>query len=257
MTGVNKIKSKSIGQVRIFEIFGNFSGAFAQKGEEAIRTASRNRVLPCAFFNLSGTKEMDHLGASAIAQNLEYFSKAGVLIEDGRLQEAFRALLPNETQVKVFQDEFEVSDYFSKEFAEGSRLDDGYRDRRQFVRLRTVLPIKFWLDQSNTKEFFAVVTNLSEGGLFAEYIHSRFEDDSLRWLTPAGPNLDICLYLELDKVLRCKGRVVHGEPFEWGVGMEFLGLDDLDKNRIRDWISAHLLRFHKQDPDANRSEKNR
>ena len=247
METVNRIKAKSVGQVRIFEITGNFMGDFARNGNMAIRNALQNRYRRCALFNLSGVKEIDEQGINAILGNSDQLLKSGVLVSNDEIKSRFLDLTNHATNMKVLNDDFDVTIYFSHEFAEKTPEEELFKDKREHVRLKTILPLKFRFDDDphNHDEFFAVVTNLSEGGLFAEYIHSKSEDSAVRRLDPSeGAMLDILLYFSREKYLKSKARVLHGDPFGTGVGMEFLGMSDDDKLWIRDWIAENIVRFN-------------
>ena len=118
METVNRIKAKSVGQVRIFEITGNFMGDFARNGNMAIRNALQNRYRRCALFNLSGVKEIDEQGINAILGNSDQLLKSGVLVSNDEIKSRFLDLTNHATNMKVLNDDFDVANYFSHEFAE-------------------------------------------------------------------------------------------------------------------------------------------
>jgi len=82
--------------------------------------------------------------------------------------------------------------------------------------------------------------------MFAEYIHSKSEELAKKWLYPdQGKYINVQLYLSKSEAIKGKTRIIHGDPFDGGVGLEFLGLKDEDKNLIRDWIGKHLSNMNK------------
>ncbi|MCM8775851.1 MAG: PilZ domain-containing protein [Candidatus Omnitrophica bacterium] len=135
--------------------------------------------------------------------------------------------------------------YFERELADHvSNLSPGV-ERRNFIRLKTVLPLHFSCLKGREQriDFFAVVTNLSEGGLFAEFIESVSEDRMKRYLSPLDQQL---LDLNIDMVdgqepLTMRGRLIHGSISDGAIGVEFCNHTSNQTDRISDWVEQHLM----------------
>jgi len=238
----NKIKAKNIGAVQIFEINGNFAGEFAKDGQEAMQRTLSKFVFQNLLFNLKNARYVDTQGVAAVLNSSSNAHKACVLTDRPEVIDEIQKQIQGKESICIAHDEFEVSRFFSKEFAQEVNPQ---QEKRKHIRLKTVVPLEFEFENEMGIQFkyFAVVTNLSEGGLFADFIHSNVED-RMSCLTGSSSCqfLNLHLYLDSEHLIHIAGRIAHGDWEEGGLGLEFVGLQSFEKEKIQDWIGAHLRR---------------
>ncbi len=240
----NKIKAKRVGDVNIFEICGELTGAFAVRGQEAIQKSIQTNKKKSLLFNVQDLIAIDDLGVNAILQNAGMVRKSALLAGHCPVVSAIQRK-DTSKRLPVLKNEAEVTNFFRLELAAPSLEEQFYPERRQFIRLTTVLPLHFWYqteDNAQRMEFFAVVTNLSEGGLFAQFIESVSEEAAKKMLNPYDLKL---LYFRIgllgEEPLSLRGKIIHNNNSEGGIGVEFYDIDDENKIRMRDWIARHLM----------------
>ncbi len=241
----NSIKSKSVGAVRIFEICGKFSGEFADKGNVAMQRVMKTMTLKNVLFNLRELEQIDDRGIDFILDRGRQASKCGLLARDQVLSENFRRR-DKEQRISYLGTEEEAVRFFSKEFASGTTEDSNpVLERRHYIRLDTVLPVEFEYECGSGRKLFfsAVVTNLSENGLYAEFIQSRAEDQARVVMDPYDLRLiGLKLIIPPGEIVDMKGKLIHGSVRDGGVGLEFYDFVDGGREKIRSWVETHLNR---------------
>lgn len=238
-----KIKAKVVGSVDILEFWGQWHPQrLAEKAEplkEYLKDRGRHVLLNLSWMN---QVNRDHF---------EYFEglfkdakKRGVLMPPYRLQEV-RVDWIRQHRFEYLTDEKAATCFFQWEFAEdstGTRLGE---ERRGYVRLRTVLPLTFWFEDrlGQRRDFFAVVTNLSEGGLYAEFIESVSESRMKNHFDPYElPLIHMNLFLTLAKrPLAIQGKVVYGNFPEEGIGIQFYEDHPETRDYLAAWLEAHAV----------------
>ncbi len=248
----NKLKFKKVGGVEIFEFFGNLTGAFAAKSLEAMERALRAQRGGFVLFNVQFVDSIDSGGMAALFRIADQTEKKAFLLGGNGILETLKR---NNLDQKwtLFRSPEEATYFFSREFAIKS---DFYMEseRRQFLRLKTVLPLRFSPTnaQAGGFEFFSVVTNLSEGGLFAEFIDSVSETKVDEILQPYGIyELRLQLFLSPNEKIYMQGQKVHGGAMEGGVGIAFTDMEIKTRERLRAWIEGHLV----QHPEARNGQE--
>ena len=239
----NKIKLKRVGDVNIFEIFGELMGAFALRGKEAMHQSMSVNKRKNVLYNVQELRQIDDTGVEALLENASEVQKSGILTGHCPIIPYIQSR-DTMKKLQLLKDEMEAARFFGREFAAPSLEEQIYPERRQFVRLKTVLPLHFWYQTKDDEklEFFAVVTNLSEGGLFAQFIESVSEDTVKRTLNPYDLKfLNLKMGLIGQRPLTASGKVIHGNLAEGGIGIEFYEMADVDKFYLRDWIAQHLI----------------
>ncbi len=239
----NKIKAKRVGDVNIFEIYGELTGAFALRGQDAMQKSIQTNKKKNLLFNIQDLIDIDDLGITAILKNTELVQKSALLAGHCPVVSSIQRK-DTAKKLSLLKNEAEVANFFCHEFAAPTLEEQVYPERRQFARLKTVLPLHFWYvkeDEAQKIEFFAVVTNLSEGGLFAQFIESVSEEGTKKMLNPYDLKL---LHLRIglmdEEPLSVRGKIIHNNYFEGGIGVEFYEMDEKTKFRMRDWIARHL-----------------
>lgn len=237
----DRIKSKRVGQVNICEVFGNFCDGFARRGRAAMgQLAQSQKNGTDLLLNISQLTGIDELGFIALRESAARFRKRAILYSPS----SPAADQINGSNLKsvyhVLKTRSEAAAYFGEEFAvRGADVCDG-DERRGFVRLKTIIPAQFVVPGAEGKKmaYFAVVTNLSEGGLYAEFIDSESEVNAVKNLDPLELKL-IQVQLALTPGVHVLGeaKVVHAKEGEGGVGMEFYRIPDPDRNKLINWLT--------------------
>ena len=177
-------------------------------------------------------------------QNASEASKSGMLTGSSPAA-AEISRMDKERRLRIFQSEDEATLFFRKELAIPTLDDDLFPEKRQFIRLRTVLPLHISThdEEGMPHEFFAVVTNLSEGGLFAEFIESLSEEGVKRTIDPYDLKLiDLKIGLGGQRPFQARGKLIHGDLVEGGMGIEFYDMQERERILLQDWISQHLVK---------------
>ncbi|MDD5217545.1 MAG: PilZ domain-containing protein [Candidatus Omnitrophica bacterium] len=248
----NKIKVKSVGDVRIYEIIGDFTGGFAINGKKAMKQSIRLCRRKNLFLNMECMDRLDSIGAEVIKTQKGMFEKCAFLTHCTDVKDMISSREDND-DFAIMEDQCEVAQFFSKEFAMRSIANKNYIEQRKYVRLYTVLPlnIKCMMKGDAPTELFAVVTNLSEGGLYAEFIRSKEEDCAREMMNPYDLKL---LQLEIDLTgqgkLAVAGKLVHGDINVGGIGVEFYDLNLMDQQKISRWIASHLQNHAEEKDDS-------
>lgn len=251
MQSANKIKFKSVGSVRIFEISGHFEGNFAKRGTRAIKTALMTSTdKRHGFFNLERLQSIDHEGLKALSEATQSLEKCALLIKDTAMEEKIKSAHLSDRLCFV-HDEFQVVDLLAREFAVSKVFESD--EKRAHVRLKTVLPLQFICHLQGGKEVlcFAIISNLSEGGLFAEFIQSSSENEIKARINPYDLKfLEMKLFLKGYGNLQVKGKLIHGSIDEGGIGVEFNGLEEPQNEIIQNWIAKNITNSDDSEGDV-------
>ena len=240
-----KIIRKHLGEVEIWEFLEPRQKLSVRNQGEDFSKVFLPEVAPKALFlNGFNFHQFDVRGIEMILQKTNRVRKRAFLLnnppEVGGLLD--RAGQPG---LSIFQDEVEVGFFFSHEFARN--LPEGSGDgieRRQFRRLDTVLPAHLHWTKDGNKKFqgFAVVTDLSEGGLFARFIESRTADRCQEHFVPSRSEpVEMNLYVSRKQFIPIAGRVVRYDGMQGGIAIEFQNVGDWERKRLGDWLSAQDL----------------
>lgn len=238
----DRIKSKRVGRVNICEIYGDFRDGFARRGKAALSQLAQGIHTPDLLLNLKELQNLDAFGFDVLQESGSFFRKRALILS----QPPFAAPLDTRKLAEKFhiaKNWMEASRYFSREFAELAPGAVEGDERRGFVRLPVVLPAQFRAHstQEKDKTYFAVVTNLSEGGLYAEFIDSDTEGAAAKDLDPFELKLlDLELALAPDVSIKAGAKVIHAKAGEGGIGMEFYQFQPGAKEKLMDWLSRQL-----------------
>ncbi len=234
----DRIKSKRVGKVNICEIFGNFRDAFARRGKVAITQLAQQQTADL-LLNVTGLTDIDEFGTAILMETAPAFRRSALLAEPSRLSGKLDFIrLGRKFQVMTHPAEAATS--FSNEFAE---LPAGFVDgeeRRGFVRLKTALPAQFKPHDKSVPgpAYFAVITNLSENGLYAEFIESEAETLAVKNLDPMELKLlDIKIVLPKLVAIDARAKVIHVKKGEGGIGMEFYHFAGGDRQKLAGWLA--------------------
>jgi c-di-GMP-binding flagellar brake protein YcgR len=145
---------------------------------------------------------------------------------------------PNEA-IPIFEKEREAIGYFNRELAVDA---GGYRpERRRFPRIKTALAAEVEFKSHGDSFYFeVVVTNLSEGGLYAEFLDSRAEELARRTLDPFDLKLlTVEIWLPNEERVLAEGKVLRSETEAskaTGVALEFYEVGEEDKTKLKRFL---------------------
>ncbi|MBI4387951.1 MAG: PilZ domain-containing protein [Candidatus Omnitrophica bacterium] len=237
-----QIQKRHIGRIRIIDVKGNLIGPWAMRVRSEIQSLVVNNTAAARVivFNLALLQDIDSLGVKALFDDLPADSEAGLL--NGRLSvmDMIQSVSVS-AKVHLFKDEEELVEYFGKYLVSDDAVTD---EHRRFSRINTALPLKFKCLEMQGKmaEFSAVITNLSEKGLFAEYIDLEDARESQSIVNPYDLKmLDLEIKLPNRHVVSAKGKVVRrkldGEQV--GIGIEFYELDEINRERLKTFLALY------------------
>lgn len=241
MGTVPQITRRKIGSVVIIDLEGELIGPWALRARDSIETLIANSGTDNVLINLKDLSTIDSLGVRAVIDNFDVNKKGGVVSGKIAVMEMFSHLI-NLDDIRVFKNEDEVIGFFAKDFVD-ENLFSPFMEQRRAPRLRTALPLLFWYqDQKGEKvSFSAIVTDLSETGLCAEYLdvdslanfNRSFEAQELQHL-----HMDIKLpdtdHIHVDgDVMRT---LIAGEQI--GIGVKFVNLTANDAEKIITFLQS-------------------
>ena len=237
-----KIINKRVGGVEIFELFGNFVGDFALQSNKALEEIIQKNETKAVLFNVREVTQIDDVGGKSLLRTVDFYRKSAVI--EGDL--AIAPLLERGTakHVPVLKNESQAAYFFAREFAE-SKERSPLIERRRFLRLQAVMPLhlSFETDDLQKMEPFAVITNLSEGGLFAEFIESNSERLVRGNIHPFDLSiLNLKLEISEGEFLALQGKMIHDAPAGGGLGIEFYNPRENEVRVITDWLDRQHLR---------------
>lgn len=234
-----QITRRRIGSVIILDIKGELVGPWAIKAKDSIAQLM-NENIKNLIINLKELSTVDSLGVKAISSNLNPNIRNAIISGRISVMEMF-ARLKVLHDIKVFQDENAIIDFFGREFVENNEQLVDYSEKRAYKRLRTAIPLEFfYTDADNHKiAFKAIVTDLSEGGLFAEYLDLETVDAISQKLDPYDLKmLDLKIKLPETDYIYASGKVLRtvlsGEQL--GLGIEFYNIDEEARVQIAQFL---------------------
>jgi anti-anti-sigma regulatory factor len=182
-TETKQLGLRKIGNVQVFDLTGALTGEgldpVIQKIEQTIQRKKLRRVI----LNLQKVSSMDEIALRRIAAVLLRPQRSLIFAPDGACRKLFDSThLPN--NIKLCKNEEEVADSFGsflfvKDKAYEVPIDESQPkppeygiDRRRSKRIRVAIPIKIQCKMKDKAELElkAIATNVSQGGLFAEFL---------------------------------------------------------------------------------------
>lgn len=247
-----QIGERKIGNVVIVDIKGDLSGTGAVRGRNRIAQAlSRNNS--CKFiFNLRETMSLDTLGTKSILESLPEGDDLSVIPGNLGVLDLVKRYL-NNRRLRLYRNELEIASAFGRDFVK----DEALGDARGFKRLETAFPLEFYFeDRGDSFEFRAIVTNLSQSGLFAEYIDLTSAEETLKRLDPYDLKLlHLRLFLPMRKPVACEGNVVHRrlDGDQLGIGVQLTNLGEKEASEIQNFLNSRGI----SNQDARKAQKGR
>ena len=235
---IPQIGQRKIGSVVIVDIKGPLSGSWALRGQgrlsQMLEAARDEKVV----LNLRGVTGIDTLGAKSLFESVSSEKEAGVVYGNSGVRD-FINRFPESKRFRMFRDEAEIISVLGQDLVSGVNS----KEQRTSLRMQTALPLEFEYEKEGEKiRFRAIITNLSEGGLFAEYIDLKIAEESLNQLNPYDLKiLDLKLLFPNKKPIHVKGKVVYrkldGEQV--GIGLQFIQIGTKEQQEIRRFLRLH------------------
>lgn len=213
---MNMLKTKQVGKVQICELFGSIT----------VRKEMGFHMVDNIFWNLYSAENFH-----GFSRHLKSISRKSAVLTNRRLRPMIQANAPS--QVKVFENLIDVAWFFNRELAESGEGKN--EERRHHPRLKTVLPLRFLWDEKGCRlEFFAVVTNLSLGGLCAQFIEFASETKLKNEWDPYDLKMvHLWLYFDPTTVLELRGKIIHYDAETGAFGAEFYGMPEEQKQILK------------------------
>lgn len=235
-----QIIKRKIGSVHIIDLRGEFVGPWALRGREEIALFIKNLKTKNLLFNLRGLSTVDSLGVKAVTENLSPDIRVGVVVGNLSVMEMFARVAARQN-LKFFKTEEEIIQYFGQDLVRWE--EKTYEEKRRHQRLKTAIPLGFsFMDEKGERVFFsAVVTDLSEGGLLAEYLDLDRESFHRMKLNPYDFHmLDLKFKLPGFGEVEAKGRVVRTffDRDQVEIGIEFHEIPPEDVFRIGNFLKT-------------------
>lgn len=234
---IPQISRRRIGSVVILDIKGELVGPWALKARESISSLMSDDI-PNLIINLKELGTVDSLGVKAISENLSSDSRNALICGRLSVMEMFERLKALH-DIEVFEDENAVIDFFGKEFV--SPVDELFEEKREHDRLKTAIPLEFTYTDVTEHQmaFKAIVTDLSRGGLFAEYLDLETFDNASKKIDPYDFKiLDLKIKLPGHDYIYAKGKVlrtvISGDQL--GLGIEFYEIDPKEQDVIDSFL---------------------
>ncbi len=235
-----QVQKRRIGKLRIIDIKGDLIGPWAVRLKDEIHSMIESEKNNTIVINLKSLEDIDTLGVKAILESLPAERETGFLNGKLSVMEMVRSVpLPN--KVHIFQNEDDLISRFGEYLV---TEETGDNEKRKYSRIHTALSLTFKCKSAKNEvcQFHAVITNLSEGGLFAEYINL---DDAVKSQSLVNPYelkmLDLEIKLPEQQMVQAQGKVVRrkldGEQV--GIGIEFYNIDHEAKEKIKAFLKLN------------------
>lgn len=232
---VAQVSKRKIGNVTVVDIKGAFTGPWAIRSQNDLKfyiDADKTKKL---VFNLRPATEMDSLGAKIISRFVPKDGDIGFFLGDPQMMRMVERYLEHEPY-HVFRNEREVVAKFGDALVESEG-----KEQRQFPRLKTALPIRFYKIGDDRKTIFrAVVTNLSMGGLYAEYIDLKHAEETLQNMNPNDlSRIHLHFSLPTGRAIDTMGKVAYANQNEEqvGIGVQFESLSEKDQMELNQYLN--------------------
>ena len=178
-----KVSTREIGTVCVFDLEGDPSQDALQEAVSKIQRNIRRHRLQRVILNLQRMPTLDELGMRKLMAVCIRPQKSLIYGANELLREGFKeTYVPR--NVRICQSEMEVAEDFgpfllerdkNKEFLLEDHAEPGIGlqvERRRSRRMHVALPVELeiGLPNGDVLKSRAIATNISEGGMFAEYL---------------------------------------------------------------------------------------
>lgn len=236
-----KVNMREIGSVSVFDLVGDATEDGLKEVAEKIQRNIRRHRLQRIILNLQMLLDLEPLGLRRLLAVCIRPQRSLIFGVSPKLASFFEeTYVPKNT--RICNTEKEVAEDFGPFLLERDRQENfatdpallpeesiGYRiERRRSKRMHVALPmsLKIFLPEGETLETHAIATNISEGGLFAEFL----DLETARKIQALEPLIGFLVTIEISpsanftEEFRLEGKIVRRELERKGVGIavEFL-----------------------------------
>lgn len=235
---IPKVLFRKVGAVDVIELKGFVCEPWARRTGEQMTEILDGNPAQGLLLNMREVAKVDDAGAGAILETVRKSKKSGILGHNLPVHYIVERM-EEKDRVKILDKNSDTVNYFDRELA--MAVDEIQKERRRYPRIQTALPVEFELKDFEAPFFFeAVVTNLSEGGLYAQFLDSEMEELAGRTLNPFDLKLlEIRLSLPGGLQVTTEGKVLREKEEGSGVrgaALEFYQLKASDLSLIRDFL---------------------
>lgn len=236
-----KVSIREIGSVSVFDVEGNPTQETLQEIAWKIQRNIRRHRLQRIILNLQMLPSLDPLGLRKLVaaclrpqRSLIYGASDSLLhsLEETYLPQNMR-ICQSEKEVAEDLGPFLLEKERDKEFLVDGNPDESIgskMERRRSKRMHVAIPIELTLRLKDGSEPFvsrAIATNISEGGLFAEYLDLEVAKcvEGLEPIADTAVDIHIFPNENFPEEYQVRGRVLRKElrKKQLGLAVEFLG----------------------------------
>lgn len=235
---IPKVLFRKVGEVDVIELKGFVCEPWARRTGEQMTEILNGNPAQGLLLNMREVAKVDDEGAGIILETARKSQKSGILGRNLPVHYVVERMEDGDP-VRIFPGNKDAVNYFSRELALAG--EEIQKERRHCPRIQTALPVEFELKDFEAPFFFeAVVTNLSEGGLYAHFLDFEMEELAGRTLNPFDLKLlEIRLSLLGGLEVTTEGKVLREDeerPGVRGAALEFYQLKASDLSLIRNFL---------------------
>ena len=167
------ILRRMIGKVNIFDLFGEVDGEWSNSIKEYMESYIKECNFKNVILNIQSVKRVNNKKALEILNILYLPKKAALYFDSQDIKDQF-INGHNLKKITLCKSVTDILSLFGKELLERDKMIN-IPERRNSIRLKTALSadIDFIDNNDHVIKTKAIVTNLSENGLFAEYLDMK------------------------------------------------------------------------------------
>ena len=235
---IPKVLFRKVGEVDVIELKGFVCEPWAKRTREQMTEVLEANPAEGLLLNMREVAKVDDEGAGIILETLRKSKRSGILGRNLPVHSVVERMEAGDP-VRILAGNADAVNYFSRELAlSGEEIQE---ERRRYPRIQTALPVEFEMKDLEAPFFFeAVVTNLSESGLYAHFLDSEMEELAGRTLNPFDLKLlEIRLSLPGGLRVTTEGKVLREKeegPGVRGAALEFYQLKASDLSLIRNFL---------------------
>jgi len=240
MEYVPKIVSRQVGDVAILDLKGNFVGSWLDKSKHDLEKWLKRHKPKNLLINLKEVDNIDQDGINTILKHVKHIVKKAITSSDKSVAKMIQTC-KDSVKIPLFSDEQTVVNFFGQEFVkEGRATLTQIPERREYPRLRTALPLICHSEEDKFL-FKAIVTNFSQGGLYAEYLDLEPALGHPRNLDPYDfKMLNLKMTLPGDDQIHLKAKLTRKDFIsdQMGFAIEFYEVSNEVTQRITQFLKS-------------------
>ncbi len=220
-----KVQRRVIGNVDIFDLYGNLEGGLIDgiKSyiEGYVKECKRNNVI----LNIQTVNSVEDGAGISIISILEIPKKKAIYYDNEEILSKFK-MNGLGKDIRECSSQKEVLEVFGREMVERDKLVN-FRERRKNRRIKVALDSKIDFEDKNGNviESSAIITNFSEAGIFAEYfdIKSAIKLETFDYFKNVTAKINFCDPIS-GKEFNKKGSILRMEfaGNQVGIAIEFV-----------------------------------